>query len=413
MKFCIRVFLLIFFIPIWSYGLGFRLINQDAEAIGRGNAFAATANNPSAIYYNPAGITQLEGQNFQLGLYSIAVQSKYTSFDHSSADTTGDLQSIPNFHYVYTPKSSPFSFGLGLYAPYGLDLEWPENSGFRTIVTEAKLQYITLNPVIAYQVTRNFSIGAGPTINYAKLGFERGIFIPSSSINNPLNSLFGLPETDEFEVEGDAIAFGFNVGLLWQPIKQISLGMTYRSPTTMDFHGNSEANPYTPSEASTVGGFDFPQHVVWGVSYRPTPEWNLEFNLDWTDWNTLNTLVVQKDSGDVKLPLNWDSSFIYEFGVSRYFSNGLTLSAGYLYSENSVPNQNFNPAIPDTNIHVFSLGIGYKYKNWSYNLSTQYGSTLSDRAVNDSITTSLAGETADGKYRYDYHAFALSVGYHF
>src|SRR5215475_13415471 len=53
--------------PSRVLGVGSRIPNQDAEAIGRGNAFAATADNPSALYYNPAGITQLEGNNVQLG----------------------------------------------------------------------------------------------------------------------------------------------------------------------------------------------------------------------------------------------------------------------------------------------------------------------------------------------------------
>src|SRR3990170_4038794 len=58
--------------PVCSYGLGFRIPNQDAEAIARGNAFVATADNPAAIYYNPAGITQLEGHTAQFGIHSLS-----------------------------------------------------------------------------------------------------------------------------------------------------------------------------------------------------------------------------------------------------------------------------------------------------------------------------------------------------
>src|SRR3954470_11069347 len=61
--------------PLSAHALGFRFPNQDAEAIGRGDAFAATADNPSAIYYNPAGITQLEGQNLQFGVHALSANS--------------------------------------------------------------------------------------------------------------------------------------------------------------------------------------------------------------------------------------------------------------------------------------------------------------------------------------------------
>lgn len=398
--YCVTLF---FSYSNFSWGFGFLIPNQDAEAIARGNAFVATANNPSAIFYNPAGITQLEKQNLQFNIYAISLKSEYRSLDGHHADTDGELQAVPSFFYTVSPKNSPFSFGLGLYSPYGLALEWPEDSGFRTIITEAKLQYLTFNPVVALQVSRNFSIAAGPTINYAKISMERGIFVPSSA--------FDYSTTDEFEVEGDDIAYGFNIGVLWQPIRQLSFGATYRSGTTMNFRGNSEANPYTPSEITTVG-IDFPQQVVVGVSYRPTPSWNFEFNAHWSDWDTLNSVTIQRNSGDIILPLNWQSSWVYQFGASYYFQNGLTLSAGYFFSENSIPDENYFPAIPDTDLHVMSCGLSYRYKNWKYSLAYQYV-TGPWNQVRDSSTTSLVGETVDGDYRYDNHALSVSIGYQF
>src|ERR1700728_1659134 len=67
--------------------VGFRLPNQDPEAIARGNAFVATADNPSAIYYNPAGITQLEGQNVSAGLYLISTAGKFEATSGATAET--------------------------------------------------------------------------------------------------------------------------------------------------------------------------------------------------------------------------------------------------------------------------------------------------------------------------------------
>ena len=58
---------------------GFRLPDQDAFATARGEAFAATADNASAIYYNPAGISQLQGWNFRGGIYGIYLPLSYKS----------------------------------------------------------------------------------------------------------------------------------------------------------------------------------------------------------------------------------------------------------------------------------------------------------------------------------------------
>src|SRR5215831_5374988 len=70
------------FLPGITFGLGSRVPNQDPEAIGRANAFAATADNPSALYYNPAGITQLDGQNVQIGC--LLYMNIYADYDSPS-----------------------------------------------------------------------------------------------------------------------------------------------------------------------------------------------------------------------------------------------------------------------------------------------------------------------------------------
>src|SRR5438094_1057846 len=122
--------------PAQVFGLGIRIADQDPFATARGNAFAATADNPSAIYYNPAGITQLEGQNASYSLYAIYLNSHYTAPSGNEVDTKDEIQAVPHLYYTYSLKSMPLSFGLGIYTPYGLGLEWPDNSGFRSLATE-------------------------------------------------------------------------------------------------------------------------------------------------------------------------------------------------------------------------------------------------------------------------------------
>ena len=114
---------------------GFRLPDQDAFATARGEAFVATADNPSAIYYNPAGITQLEGNELRGGLYGIYLDSSFSPPDSApnhghTYDNQDNYAVVPQIFYTYTPENSPVSFGLGVYAPYGGKSSWPQNSGF-------------------------------------------------------------------------------------------------------------------------------------------------------------------------------------------------------------------------------------------------------------------------------------------
>src|SRR5260221_14444744 len=94
------LFPVLVFFPIVVQAVGYRLPNQDPEGIPRGNAFAATADNPSAIYYNPAGITQLEGQQARAGLYLISADTDYTSPSGAKAQTDRTVQAVPQFDYV-------------------------------------------------------------------------------------------------------------------------------------------------------------------------------------------------------------------------------------------------------------------------------------------------------------------------
>jgi long-chain fatty acid transport protein len=420
--------------PTPIFALGIRIADQDARATARGNAFAATADNPSAIYYNPAGITQLykqltqpsplslskggktevplqsspeweTGVRVRTGVYAITLEDKVSPAGGGpSFDLKRDYQFAPNFYATWKPSSAPVVFGLGVYAPYGFGLEYPEDSPLRTMAISGSVQYVAINPVVAWKVSETFSIAAGATFNYGKANLKRGILAPH----------------DMFQFDGDGWAAGWTAGVLWKPHPKHSFGVTYRSQTDVEFEGNAHTffnsfavpTPFGPfkvpgqdTNEHATAGIKFPQNIVVGYSFRPTEKWNFEVNVDWTDWDNLNTVYLRKDSGDVALPFNWESSFFYEFGTSYKFDNGLVASVGYIYSENSVPNESFNPVVPDSNRHIVSAGVGGEWDHWSFDLAYQW-------AHGPSRTISQ-GTVADGRYRFDSHAISLSVGYNF
>lgn len=381
--------------PSLAFALGFRVADQDAEATSRANAFAATADNPSAIYYNPAGITQLEGVNALFSTYGIYFQTKYTPASGDSVRTKDNPQALPQLFYTYTLKDYPLSFGIGSYAPYGFNLEYPDSAPFRPIALKGGIEYLTLNPVIAWRINSALSVAAGVTVNYANADLENG----GAGL---------LPPGSRLAIKGDGFAAGFNAGVLWQPAKQHSFGINYHSATSMSLDGHVTYS--IPGRAgarySSKADFDFPQFLSGGYSFRPTPEWNFEFDVDWTDWHTLKTVMVdQQFAGPLPVPFNWKSSFFYEFGATRYFSNGYNVSAGYMYSTNSVPDSSFSPSLPDSNRHIFNAGFGQKKGRYSWDFAYQfaYGPT---RTISN-------GSLADGQYRFISHAITFSIGYHF
>ena len=384
------------------YGLGFRIIDQDPEATARGDAFSATADNPSAIYYNPAGITQLDGEHLSIGAYTIYLKDHVRPAGGGpSYDTTDTLQAVPQIYYTIKPTEKfPVTFGLGIYAPFGLALQYPDNTPFRSLATEGNLTYVTANPVAAWQICPQLSIAMGLTVNYGDVTLRRGLYTPG----------------DQFRFHGNGDALGFNAGLMYQPFHWLSLGMTYRSATSIIFEGHSDVRlkPYAAYGNDTTvrlpreqarAGIPFPEVAVFGVSLRPAKDWNFEFDLDWTDWNTLRTVQLTEPSSKIYLPFNWNSSFIYEFGLTHNFNYGLRGSLGYLYSANSVPGNSFNPLVPDSNRHVFSVGVGQDIRQFTWDVAYQFAYGP-DRVVSN-------GSLADGTYSFISHAVSFSVGYRF
>lgn len=382
--------------PALAGAVGFRLPNQDPEAIARGNAFTATADNPSAIYYNPAGISQLDGLNIRAGVYFVSAGVDYTSPSGATAHPSSDFTPVPQLYSTYSLKDSPFSFGLGLYAPYGLSLDWGQGGPLNTIIQKGELQYLCLNPVVAWKILPTLSIAAGPTINFSSASFQRGI---------------GILPGDFFKISGDGMAYGFNAGIMWHPLEQWSFGLSYRNSTTVDYHGTSVTSPsppYPPSNSASAN-INFPQYVVAGVSFRPTENWNIEFDVDWANWNEVKGIQFYGTAfGSQVLPLNYTSSFMFEVGVTRQLGKGYYASLGFFFSQNSSPDTAFNPAIPDSDLYLGSIGVGYKGKHWGWDVGYQFGYN-----PGRDVTGDIIYPQANGSYHILNHAFNIAATYKF
>ncbi len=401
---------------------GFRLPDQDAFATARGEAFAATADNASAIYYNPAGLTQLEGHNLRGGVYGLYYHPEFTS-PSSGREFEGreDLTAIPQIFYAYSPKTIPLAFGIGFYSPYGLASEWDQDTGFRTLGYKGSINYYTINPTVAWEPVQNLSVAAGLRVNYASLDLRQGIVWPAQ-------------QYDTLRFKGDGWQVGYDVGVLWKPHEKVAVAAVFKSSTSFTLDGNTSyynSVPFPPGvppqfqvpafpeqNVSAKTDFDFPLNAVFGISYRPTTNWNFEFNADYTDWSSLGTLTVKQEHGfpgllpqDIPLVLNWKPSWYYEFGATRYLEGGWSVSAGYIFNENSVPDAHYNPLVADLDRHFFSVGAGYKYKGLDVDLAYQFGYGP-ERHVTGSAPSAV-GQTANGTYEFLSHAVFLTVGWRF
>ena len=301
---------------------------------------------------------------------------------------------VPQFYYAYAPEGKKYAFGLGGYSPFGLSTDWGSTSVLSPLTTKAEQKTYSLAAVGALQITPTLSIGAGPVFQRADTNLSRMVLVAPLTFR-------------EYTFDGNGDALGFNAGVRWQPTKEHSFGLSYQHHYTIKLDGNAEIAGTVPSQAANTN-FVFPEVIIAGYSYRPTPEWNLEFNLDWTNWDRVNSLSINAPAPlNAAQSFNWKSGFFYDFGVTRTFNNGFAVSAGYTYAENSIPDSTFTPAIPDSNRHLFALGGSYHTGGLKLSLTYQFGYSP-DRTVSGSPFG-----LADGTYHNRTHAIAGSIDYQF
>jgi long-chain fatty acid transport protein len=395
---------------------GFSLLGQDAFAVARGDAFVATADNPSAIYYNPAGMTLLKGDNLRDGIYGIYADSSYKPLGGNTTFHTSDnLSEIPQLFYVHSMEKLPLSFGLGVYFPYGGKISWPEDTGFRPIAINASMDYATVNPAVAWRILPSLSIGVGVTVDYVEMKTLQGY--PAS--------LGAFNQNNSFYFSGSGWSVGYNAGIRWQPIKQLSFGATYRSSAWVTLNGDTHFGfpPAQPAASSSANlGLDFPWMVVFGTSYRPTTNWNLEVDANYTDWSTFGNFDLQQSTpGRILTPnlegnFDWQPSWTFEFGVTRYLPKGWHASAGYAFDENSVPNGYYTPLAADMDRHFFSIGIGRDGKRFDFDVTYQFGYGPSRTVTGSQSTLQVERNntaSANGTYGFISNAIMVSGGIHF
>ena len=373
---------------------GFYIPVQDPLAAARGNAFAATADRPSAVYYNPAGLTQIESFTAHAGIYGVRLGIEAeTLIDGGRHENEAEFIPVPQL-YLAAPVNDRVAVGAGVNAPFGLRTDWGTTTPFGAVATETDLQYATAWGVLAYQVSDNLSIGGGLGITYAD-GTLKRLAAPQVS------------PTAEFGFEGDDVAASWIASLLWKPDERHAVGITYRAKTDLDLEGSGGAPAVgLPNGASSLD-LVTPDTLVVGYAYQPDDRWTLEANVEWVNWSRLGTATLrQAFSPDGPLPFNWESNFMYGAGITYAPNERWSFSAGYIYIENSQPDLNFNPAVADGDRHWLSTGVSYRAAGWTVDLAYQYA--FSDRTVLDPTVEFDGGDLVAGDYSSRFHGVMLS-----
>jgi long-chain fatty acid transport protein len=365
-----------------------RIQNQGAAASGMGNAFAAQADDASALYYNPAGMTQLHGIQFMSGSVFVGGTTNFTS--PTGAEVTGDRGGsvawpppthaylIANLKDLGITLLGDTTVGIGVTVPFGVLIRYPENGPFRTAVTFATNPLLDIKPTIAYKLNDYLSFGLGADIyTYASL-FGEGQVEQISICSPTCAAITGTPVGSKVELFGKDTAAGFNVSMMYTPLRNedrlpiANIGLVYRSQATLHLTGGFLSNGALVSDARAT--FVLPQIysgaiAIWPIRNRER-EWKLELDVDYVGWKSVRNLDVILATG-ARIPQDqqWTNAYTVMVGTEYKWLNlermpgwVVALRGGYMNQQTQIPDRTFNPAIASANAHIPSFGLGFLCK---------------------------------------------------
>ncbi|MBI9074542.1 MAG: outer membrane protein transport protein [Desulfatibacillum sp.] len=366
------VVLIVLLLPGLAFSAAFSIFDQGAKAVAMGNAFVAQADDPTALYYNPAGLVQLEGAQAAIGVTAI-----WPSEEFQSSGKTPGLNSyygkvtkvnedeffIPHF-YLTQKYNDKVAWGIGAFSNFGLSTDWPDfwDGRYSPGATFTRIKTQSINPVIAYQPFKFMSISAGYVAQYMDAQMENMIRMPVGA-------------DAHFKVEGDNWASGWNAGVMFFIQDQIRIGASYRSQICHDLVGDVEitGNALANMKSGGTLGINLPAILQIGASWNQGPL-TVEFDYQWTQWSNYNMLQLNVDStgGVIEIDKDWDDASAFRLGGSYNIVKNLDLRVGLAYEPEFVPNRTLDLIVPNGDRWTWSCGFGGKYGNWVADFSYAY-----------------------------------------
>lgn len=379
---------------------GFQLLEQNAS--GLGNAYAgsaAVAQDASTIFFNPAGLSLLEGRQFSVGMTGVIPSYKFTNNGSTNptamgggaatgaTSDAGGLGWVPNA-YLAVPLNKTVTLGLGISAPFGLKTEYTPGWAGQYQSNKFDVRTMNVNPTIAWRATDKLSLGFG--VDWQKLSAE---YVKMSVVGAGVARLATVELSDS--------AWGWNAGAIYQLSDRMRLGFSYRSAIQFGTTGSLTLSGVSAGAASA--NVKLPATWVWSVYQTLGDRWEMMGDISRTEWSSIQNLAIVNYTGNTDmLDLRFRNTWRVAFGGAYQYSDAWKLRFGIAYDQTPVASDAYRPvSLPDNDRWWLSFGAQYRPSREStvdigYThlflkdpvVSTNGGSTATKGVVNGSYSAS-------------------------
>lgn len=405
----ITFFALLLCITSLTFAGGFQLNQHGAKASGMSGAFTAVANDPSAVYWNPAGLSHIKGTHFMLSSHLISPSSSFRGISPNIEEfNTVKRVFYPSNFFASHSFDDNLAVGFGFTVPFGLGTKWDENWVGRYLAVETRLQTFTLSPTVSYKVNDHFSIGAGLVFSFAN------VLLVQKTSQAPFVG------DAKIKLEGkDNSAFGFNIGVMYTLTEDLTIGAVFQSGIDYNFNGTATSegaqeliNTKRLPSGDVSASLSTPFNSAFGIAYKVTEDWLVSTDLQYVGWSSYDVLKADfadlPTERDIASPRLYHNSYVIRFGTDYKLNQDLSVRGGFYFDKKPVDDDMVAPSLPETDRLGFTLGAEYKIMD---NLSLR-GSFLYIRGNELKVTNSrqyISGNTPFNGV-YNVNATVLSIG---
>jgi long-chain fatty acid transport protein len=370
---------------------GFALFEQGAKATAMGGAFVATADDPSAMFFNPAG-NAFADNKLTLEGGGVIILRPTAQFDGASpfpgdgyhAEMSKALYAIGHGYGVLA-LSNDVKLAVGFWTPHGLGVPWesPDSFSGRFLSQRVDIRQLAMSAQLAVKLSDYVAIGAGPEVRLTDVKLSKNI-----GAINPFTNRFVDVAHVSIVSTGTPVKVGFTAGLLVKPCERLRFGIAYHSHMDVDLDGGAEFGKIPTGNAQfdaavaaglpigkTVPGsttVQFPSLTMFGIAYDLTPHLALEVDGNYTTWKVFDQTVL-RISGlpDTTLAHNWENTWTVRAGVLYKMKAGW-VAGGFVYDQTPQPDADVSPFLPDANRTGGSIGAGIRAGKFEFQISSLF-----------------------------------------
>ncbi|MGB8951641.1 MAG: outer membrane protein transport protein [Candidatus Aminicenantales bacterium] len=366
------------------------------RAVAMGGAFTGLADDPSAIFYNPAGlIYQREKFNFSIDGFYIWPTHEYTLSTGSKAESKYN-NPVPQIFISY--RASPkITLGFGVFVPYaGGGVDWKkEDLGYPF---KSTMGIVSFTPSVAYQINEKLS-----------LGFNLNFYSGTLSVHTEMDPFGPLNQ----EENGSSVSAGF--GLMFRPSDRIGIGLSVRGPAKIRLSGKTSFKyDVLKINLDSETSFRLPWDFEIGVSYRVSERLLFSSSAQYTLWSVLDkvskTIKEIPYQGDLNVDEDMDFKdiLIFRAGMEYLLPKNIFLRVGIGLDRYATPDSTLNFKNIDVDKFTLLGGIGYKAGRMQIDAVYAYGIGKEREKRSESL-----GFLQTEKYNLNVLIFGLGVTFSF